>query len=136
MATTLKKIVDTKMLKLHLVDKFVNQELGDLPQFEYDPDFDAFFFFFTGDRKRYIVQPVTSWISFLFDPKTLEVFGMQITGFEKSFLDEFPELKEVWRVSGKEKLHQKNKDDILQVFQDKKPQIAQEVRQITELLNV
>lgn len=136
MDTTLKKIIDTKKLKLHLVDKFVNQELDDLPQVEYDPDFDALFLFFIGIKKRYIVQPVNSSISFLFDPKTLEVFGMQITGFEKSFLDEYPHLKKAWEFSGRKKFQPKNMGDIFPVYQDKKPIIAQEVRQITELLRV
>ncbi len=69
------------------------------PELAYDSDLDTLFLFFSAHGKEALVTHyIDQNVSFLFKQSDLEIVGMSIEGFEKSFAPRYAD-KKIWKLS-------------------------------------
>lgn len=67
--------------------------------FKYDKSFDCFMLLLVSPSEETVVHYVDDNVALLYRPKDKQIVGLQIEGFEKSFLPKHAALARTWRLS-------------------------------------
>jgi hypothetical protein len=96
-------------------------------EMRYDKISDILILSFVPATVETVVHYLDDHVGLLYEPETLEVVGLQIEGFEQSFMPAHDSLRAVWRYSGAEL---KDIGELMLVFERKKQDVARELRPI------
>jgi len=88
------------------------------------PLFDALMILLVPPETETVVHYVDQHVGLLYTPDNLEIVGLQVEAFERSFLSQHDTVRRVWRLS--------DAGDIILAFQKVTPKVAQEVARAAE----
>lgn len=126
----LDSLIATDQLKTTLLKTF--QPGKQHPLFvKYDPVFDALMILLVSPETETVVHYVDQYVGLLYTPDDLEVVGLQVEAFERSFLPQHDTVQRVWRLSDADG-GLRDAGDIILAFQKVTPKVAQEVAKATE----
>lgn len=103
---------------------------GPVYSVRYQPGFDALIILIVPPERDTIVHYVDNQAAFIYEDETLEIVGVQIEAFERSFLPRHPDLQNIWRMKDAS-LDIQDFGDLAFLFERIKPQLAREVVQAT-----
>jgi hypothetical protein len=95
MAQTLKRQLPTRRLKTGLLTSPAGEKA--VIYLKYDALFDAVILMFVPPTRATVVHYVGPNVALLYDPKSLEIVGLQIEAFKKSVLPKSAQLRKAWR---------------------------------------
>jgi hypothetical protein len=98
---------------------------------KYDPVFDALIILLVSPQTETVVHYVDQHVGLLYTPDDLEIVGLQVEAFERSFLPQHDSLQRVWRLSDAS-AELKDAGDVILAFAQVTPRVAQEVARATE----
>lgn len=128
----LKQLFKTKDLKTTQLDNFAINKQKTI-YLNYDGSVDELIMLFVNPESKSIVHYIDSHVAILYEPKTMEVIGIQVEAFQKSFITKYAALQKVWRLRDCcDDLTFNNFGDIAIAFERQKPAVAREVVKITE----
>jgi len=124
----LKRLVKTSQLKTNLWKERVGKK-----EFKsniyYNETVDSLSLLIVPPTTKKIVHYIDDHVALYYEPESLEVIGVRVEAFERSFLPKYAELKKAWCLSdtGKQ-LH--DFYDLLIAVEYRQPQIATEITKI------
>lgn len=125
----LKRTNDLKVTRLIELAEGKKQQI----YMRYDDESDALLLLFVSPEIPTIVHYIDNHVALLYTSENNEVVGIQVDDFETSFIDEYVNVKKVWRLSDAcENLNIQNLGDLSIAFERQKPVMAREVAKITE----
>lgn len=113
------------LTNLHGADGFIN----------FDEDADELMVMFIDPNIETVVHYIDSNVGILFRPETLEVVGLQVEGFMKSFAPKHSEVEAAWSLSealeAKKKTQLKNLKDLQLFMREKELNMALEIIKVS-----
>lgn len=100
--------------------------------FLYDDIADELMLMMASPDKETVVHYVDNHVGLLFDPATLEIVGLQIEAFERSFIPQYAALQRVWKLSDCKDIKMANVGELSFAIQEKQIEVAAEVVKATE----
>lgn len=122
----IKRLVDTSELKTNILRDVQNQITV-----KYDPQFDALMILLISPKNRTRVHYVDEHVGLLYTPENMEIVGLQVEAFERSFLAGHENIQRVWKLSDAYE-NLEDVGDIIFVAEKAKSQVAKAVAQVTE----
>ncbi|MCL4872022.1 MAG: hypothetical protein KJ063_23930 [Anaerolineae bacterium] len=96
-------------------------------EMRYDKISDILILSFVPATVETVVHYLDDHVGLLYEPETLEVVGLQIEGFDHSFMPEHDSIRAIWRYSAEEL---KDIGELMLVFERKKQDVARELKPI------
>ena len=96
----LERLVDTKELKTTLWTQ-VNERPGLQTFIYYNERVDALTLLIVPRETRKRVHYIDDHVALLYDPQTMEVIGIRVESFQRSFLPKYAELEKAWSLKDK-----------------------------------
>lgn len=103
MDARIERLVMTNQLKTNLWHQAAKRGIS--PSFHFDQKVDAVMLLIADSRAKKIVHYIDDHVALLYDPDSLEIIGLRIENFQKSFLPKYAELQKVWKLSEACKVH-------------------------------
>lgn len=124
----LKSLLDPSQLKTKLLQQ--------RPVYiDYDERADIFRIFFDNPRQRNVVHYLDDYVGVLFSPESLDIIGIQVEFFNRTFVNRHKTIRKSWKLSENCKEHQlQNVGDMMIVAKKMQEPIAKEITNITENL--
>ncbi|HLY25588.1 MAG TPA: hypothetical protein VKQ72_04570 [Aggregatilineales bacterium] len=126
----LERLVKTSDLKTGFLADAAKNKRKSL-DIDYDARFDALMLLLVPPETDTIVHYVDDHVALLYRPDDLEIVGIQVEDFERSFLPQHEAVSKVWRLSDS-KTDLNDLGDLIVIFDRIKPQVAREVVKATE----
>jgi hypothetical protein len=125
----LKRLVETKSLNTSRLAELLKNKSA--VYLNYDPAFDAVMLLFVSPDVETVVHYIDDQIALLYEPDSLEVVGIQIESFKRSFLLAHANVAKVWRLSDTG-VSMKDLDDLIIGVEQRKPAVAREIVKVTQ----
>lgn len=124
----LKSLLDPSQLKTKLLQRRP-------VHIDYDERADIFRIFFDNPRQRNVVHYLDDYVGVLFSPDSMDIIGIQVEYFNRTFVNRHQTIKKSWKLSENCKEHQlQNVGDMMIVAKKMQEPIAKEITTITENL--
>jgi len=124
----LKRLVETSQLNTNLwKERAGKKEFKSY--IKYNEIVDSLSLLIVPPTKRKIVHYIDDHVALYYDPESMEVIGVRVEAFERSFLPKYAELKKAWCLSDTGK-QLRDYHDLLIAVEYHRPQIAIEITKI------
>ncbi len=94
---TLERLVQTSELKTTIWKRSADK--SSRPLFAYNNRVDTITLLVTGQREPTIAHYIDDHVALLYQPDTLEVIGVRVEAFKRSFLPMYARLEKAWKLS-------------------------------------
>jgi hypothetical protein len=121
------RLVETSELKTNRLAQIATGESSGTASVSYDNDFDALVLMAFEPESDLIAHYVDEHVALLYEEASMEIAGIQVENFERSFIPKHTELRKAWALS--DALGQKfdNLGDMMLAVERSKPEVAREV---------
>jgi hypothetical protein len=122
----IQRLVATSQLKTDFLTRLARGEAHQV-FVNYDGDFDALMILIVPPDTETIVHYLDNHVGLLYQPDTLEIVGLQVESFERSFVPAHASVQKVWKLSKTVGKEVDSIGDLMLMVERLKPQIAREV---------
>jgi hypothetical protein len=130
----IERLIPTKKLKTTRLAKLAKGKPCIQPFMRYDSEADILILMVVPPDTRTVVHYIDDHVALLYEHGTLEIVGMQVEGFERSFLPKHASVQRVWSLRESIEELPENMDfgDMILAVERMKPQVAREIVRASE----
>lgn len=129
--TGIERLIPTNQLKTTLLVSLKNQRHQLF--FQYDREFDALMLQIVSPEVETVVHYIDDHVALLYRADDLEIVGLQMEDFERSFVPNHVNVQKVWRLS-ETRTKLENVADMILAVERQKTMVAREVAKAAEPL--